>query len=186
MKYELRLVNEKLGLYNRISWILVIIHCLFLCYLSFFSESYRNNALAGLILVALVFILSYFLKKKKWFKTFDLFFLVFGVIWIYSQLYWLAIIPLVFYFLSGVATVNKLVIVTEPGIYYPSFPPKNFQWNDLSNVILKDGILTIDHKNNRVIQQMITEETEVNEKDFNEFCRNKLVVPKQYKNPENT
>ncbi|MGC4034655.1 MAG: hypothetical protein QM764_01750 [Chitinophagaceae bacterium] len=45
----------------------------------------------------------------------------------------------------------------------------------MSNAILKDGILTIDFKNNKIIQAEIDEEyAVVNEKEFNEFCKRQL------------
>ena len=179
MKYELTLVNEKLSLYNRISWIVVIIHCLIFLYLGIYSDPYRKNAIGSLVLVALILVLNYFLKNKTWFKKFDLMFLIFGLTWISIELYWLAIIPGVFYLFHGLATINKNVVVSDPGIYYPSFPPRNFQWQDISNVILKDGLFTIDRKNNRLIQQMITADTVVNEKEFNDFCKKKLMERKE-------
>jgi hypothetical protein len=42
-------------------------------------------------------------------------------------------------------------------------------------VILKDGILTIDFRNDKLIQQEISES--INEPEFNEFCRDSLSGP---------
>jgi hypothetical protein len=40
---------------------------------------------------------------------------------------------------------------------------------------MKDGVLTIDFKNNKIIQQSIDEaRSSVNEKEFNEFCQKQL------------
>jgi hypothetical protein len=45
----------------------------------------------------------------------------------------------------------------------------------LNNAILKDGILTIDFKNNRVLQAEIEDRmNDVNEVEFNDFCRQQL------------
>ena len=49
---------------------------------------------------------------------------------------------------------------------------------DLNNVILKDDLLTLDFKNNRLLQLLVTStETDINEKEFNEFCKVKLKKP---------
>ena len=41
--------------------------------------------------------------------------------------------------------------------------------------MLKDGLLTIDSKDNKVIQQLIDEEkTKIDEKEFNDFCKDQL------------
>lgn len=69
------------------------------------------------------------------------------------------------------------VFVNETHITYPSFPVKDIRWNDLNNIILKDGLLTIDFKNNRIIQQLIEKDgVGIDERDFNDFCRKRLVV----------
>ena len=48
-------------------------------------------------------------------------------------------------------------------------------WKDISNVVLKDGILTIDLKNNKLIQSVISKESaDINEREFNLFCKEQL------------
>ena len=61
------------------------------------------------------------------------------------------------------------------GILLNSFPSKNYTWNEVINVILKDGILTVDLKNNRIIQRETEDSVSVDiEKEFNEFCSKHL------------
>jgi len=53
---------------------------------------------------------------------------------------------------------------------------RKIQWAAVANMILKDGLLTIDMKNNRIIQQYIDDaKTKVDQQEFNEFCRQHLV-----------
>ncbi|MGQ0738707.1 MAG: hypothetical protein ACT4OJ_06570 [Bacteroidota bacterium] len=67
------------------------------------------------------------------------------------------------------------IIILQESIFYPSFPVKKISWTSLNNCLLKDGLLTIDFRNNKIIQQAIDEsKTSVNEKEFNEFCRQQL------------
>jgi len=67
------------------------------------------------------------------------------------------------------------VAFDEEGLVVNSFPKKYFYWNDIANVILKDGILTIDFHNNKLIQKEIeTPATMTLEQEFNEFCKNRL------------
>ena len=51
-------------------------------------------------------------------------------------------------------------------------------WKDLNNVIIKDGMLTIDFKNNRLIQLPTDDEEddeyEVDDDEFNAFCQEQL------------
>ena len=49
------------------------------------------------------------------------------------------------------------------------------QWNEFNNVILKDNLLTVDFKNNKLLQLEIDETNgEINEKIFNNFCNGQL------------
>ena len=50
-----------------------------------------------------------------------------------------------------------------------------YKWRDMSNIILKDGILTLDFKSNKIFQSEVEEnETPVDEKEFNQFCTEQI------------
>lgn len=60
-------------------------------------------------------------------------------------------------------------------IIFNIFPKKNIEWSQLNNVILKDGILTMDFKNNRLLQEIVLiKDIDFTEADFNNFCKGKL------------
>ena len=44
-----------------------------------------------------------------------------------------------------------------------------YQWSEFNNIILKDNLLTLDFKNNKLLQLSISEST-VDEYSFNTFC----------------
>lgn len=55
---------------------------------------------------------------------------------------------------------------------------KRHPWAAIDNVVLKDGWLTIDFKNNRLIQREIDSgENEASEQEFNQWCRQQLANP---------
>jgi len=65
----------------------------------------------------------------------------------------------------------------KSGITINTLFKKHYEWNIINNIVLKDGLLTIDYKNNKIFQKEIEEEiTSVLEKEFNEFCRLQLVA----------
>ena len=85
------------------------------------------------------------------------------------------ILNFLFAVLNLYASQTPIVSINESNITYPSLPKKKFNWKELSNLILKDGLLTIDLKNNRIIQQPIAETSStIDEKEFNEFCKQQL------------
>ena len=55
---------------------------------------------------------------------------------------------------------------------------KRIEWSSLSNVMLKDGILTMDYLDNRLFQRAVDdlddEEYDGTEDEFNDFCRAQL------------
>ncbi len=180
-KFQITLKNGKVKLYNRISWIILFIHLVVLLYLALF---FTNKKIAisytlTLIVISLLFILKYILHstKTKHRIHVDTFFFLLMVGFIVSQEYWISIIPAVFFILSSISVRKLVVLFSAENIIYPSFPAKTIQWNDLENVILKDGLLTIDFRNNKLIQQHIDERyCIVNETEFNDFCRKQLLV----------
>jgi hypothetical protein len=121
-----------------------------------------------------VLILAYLLQKLKSKDRENKFDLLFGIViitWLFMQWYWPAIANLALYSLYSITARPFIVVVAQAGITYPSFPKKTYNWNEFNNVILKDGLLTIDFKDNTLIQQLVERNTErVDEKEFNEFC----------------
>lgn len=87
-----------------------------------------------------------------------------------------------------VAVIYILAAILEKQVKFPqeiafdadeivvnSFPRKHFQWNELQNVVMKDGILTVDFHNNTLIQKEIeTQASAQTEQEFNEFCLERL------------
>ena len=64
---------------------------------------------------------------------------------------------------------------SEDEIVFNSFPKRKLQWNDVNNVLIKDGLITIDQKNNKLFQKEINEGVSMQvENEFNDFCRSKL------------
>lgn len=64
-----------------------------------------------------------------------------------------------------------------------NFPAVEYQWNQMSNVMLRDSILTLDFNNNKLIQIEVDNETNINEVEFNEFAQQQLI---KYSNSEET
>ena len=57
--------------------------------------------------------------------------------------------------------------------------PKKIRWSELNNVIWKDGIITIDYKNNNLLQRETDDDEEdedydATEEEFNDYCEEQL------------
>jgi hypothetical protein len=176
-QFQITLKNEKITLYNRLSWFIILIHAVVFIYLALFSANkvIRAGCIATLILLAGSFAVSYFLRNSKWKMRYHPFFLFLMVGWISMGKYWLAAVPFVFDILAAISVRRLIAVVSADKVVYPACPAKSSTWNELNNIILKDGLLTIDYKNNKIVQQPIDENvTTVNETEFNEFCKGQL------------
>ena len=77
-----------------------------------------------------------------------------------------------FFYREPTIEISREAVAIRRPIASPSYG-----WNEFSNIILKDGLLTLDFKNNKLIQVAIDEEkTAVDVNEFNGFC-NGLVQP---------
>jgi hypothetical protein len=115
-------------------------------------------------------------------KTKDLHFrnwlFVAGLLWLGMPfLQWL-IVPFVFFALLEAQAKYPLEIgFHDGGVVINSLFKKKISWSALDIVILKDGLLTLDCKDNTLIQKEVLDDDdpEADEDEFNEYCRSKLV-----------
>lgn len=69
--------------------------------------------------------------------------------------------------------VAPVVNVEEEGIRIKkTFSNKLYEWVSFNDVILKDGLLTLDFKNNKVLQLELSDNAD--EGSFNKFCSQKI------------
>lgn len=70
--------------------------------------------------------------------------------------------PLEIGFSDGVIVINTLI-------------RRRYQWTDFNNIVLKDDILTLDFKNNRLLQrETVDEEGDAEKDEFNLYCQQQL------------
>jgi hypothetical protein len=56
---------------------------------------------------------------------------------------------------------------------------QRYDWSSFNNVLLKDGLLTLDFSNNRLLQKEVADdedEDDVEEEEFNAYCRDRLAM----------
>lgn len=62
---------------------------------------------------------------------------------------------------------NKIVINT--------LIRRSYEWTDFNNIILKDSLLTLDFKNNRLLQrETVDDDDDAGEDEFNDYCQKQL------------
>lgn len=87
----------------------------------------------------------------------------------------IALIYLVAALLEKQVKFPQEVAFDEEEIVFNSFPRKHFAWTAVNNVVLKDGLLTIDFTTNKLIQKELESFPSIKvEAEFNAFCAQKL------------
>jgi hypothetical protein len=169
--FELSLKNEKIRFYSRFSVLLICILAILYTYI--FIADFQPSTISILIstLVGGTIVFSLFRPFRF---SYPLCFVFLALAFATMHYYIPAACSLIFALLVFISLRSTIVTVDENQVIWPSFPKKLFSWAELSNVILKDGLLTIDLKDNKLIQQPLEMEASIDEKDFNEFCQRQL------------
>lgn len=173
-QFDITIKNEKERTYRFIIFLLVVLHALFFVYL-LFDEKFWKKGVAGIVIIALYS--GYRLLISKTSGQNFLFgpgiFFIFGVIAIFNFT-WLIIIDSLLFLLSTAALQKIIFYFKKENIEQNNFPYKKFTWDQFTNVILKDNILTLDFKNNKLFQKEV-EAKKINEEHFNSFATQQLI-----------
>jgi hypothetical protein len=169
-KFIIVLKNEKLKTYTVIGWLIIALNFFAFIYLGLTRhEGLRNLALYAASLLVIIFLFRFVSKRETVENdSISLAFSLTIIAWIVLGFYWAAVITFVLFLFEDISRRKLMVLVYDDRIIYPSFPKKIIEWKEVSNMMLKDSILTIDLKNNRIFQNEILSPT--SEIDFNEFC----------------
>lgn len=136
------------------------------------NNSYTLNIVACIALIIAAFVAEVILVKYRVQTV-----LVIGIAALLLALCTYNIIFPVLMVLIGFAVrylyVPPVVQVEEKGISIKkTFSGKIYEWPSFNQVILKDGLLSLDFKNNKVLQVELNDAADENE--FNKFCAQQI------------
>jgi hypothetical protein len=177
-KFELVLINEKVKQYRLFALLIIILNCIAFSYLAVTRSETRFWCIGVVNWILALFIIQHFAKKRgKEFNAKAGATLVIIAAYLTLKFWWPAAIISVLAILYIISIRRFIVSVAATQIIYPSYPKKTIQWNELNNIIMKDGLLTLDFKNNKLIQVLVSKDKnnkEIDERNFNDFCRKQL------------
>lgn len=110
-----------------------------------------------------------------------------GVAWLgMPYLQWLSIFFFLLTFLEYQAKYPLEIGLSDDRVVINTVIKQRFDWSAFTNIVLKDGLLTLDFKNNRIIQKEVMDEEEgdADEDEFNEYCLERLRGAAQVKEAE--
>lgn len=99
-----------------------------------------------------------------------------GIGWLFMQLYFSGIAMMCIALLGLIAIRPLRFLFNQQGLTMPGFPSRKISWSSIENVMIKDDMLTIDFKNNKLIQFSLkdAENENIDTAAFNKFATNCL------------
>ena len=134
--------------------------------------------LIGVLFIAGVLIWNVYhsVKHKKVYYSRAL--LIAALVWMKMPYYqWLSFVFIILALLEYQAKFAVEIGFSDNEIKLNTLLKKRYRWSDFTNIVLKDGVLTLDFANNKILQREIEddeEEDDADEKEFNDYCQKQL------------
>jgi hypothetical protein len=182
--YVVILRNKGKKLIDIVNMLLCLIALLYVIYNAVVYEIYPKFQFAGFLVLAALLALIYFRaqKNKTPFFSYGILLYIIGTLFLFNKnmgifegLFGLTLIILAT--LEKKAKANLEIGFSTQFIMFDDLFKKKYAWGDFNNIVLKDNILTLDFKNNRLFQkETIDDDSDCDEDEFNEFCREQLAI----------
>ena len=182
MEYSFTLKDNNQKAYRLFTWFLFFLHVAAAMFVLNTTDT-KTRISIGILLAfyAVISLVYYFYRQHaKALETFSFLMALFYASFWFQQVGIFASIA--FAAVYGIVTVVKgkttTVLFSTEGVSLTRvFKTVLFPWAEMENVILKDNILTIDFKTNKIIQVEIVEIARmVDETEFNLFCKTQMAA----------
>ena len=150
--------------------------------LAFLREQLVRGTIVLPYLIGIIFILGFFVyiffqsRKENTELYYSKGLLLAGLVWTKMPYFQWMIFVFVLLALLEYQAKHPLEIGFSPGqVVFNTLFKKKYSWDQLTNVLLKDGLLTVDFTSNKIFQREIDEgESEATEEEFNAWCSQQL------------
>ncbi len=174
--YWIIVKNERIKSYRFLALILVLLNVVVFIFLLAYDYK-RYEATASLLLLGIYFFIRSNIAKKNNQKYYidEIMFFVLAGCWVGLQNYLLAVCCIFLGLLFHVSLQKIQFVFNAEAIRKLNFPKALYEWNQFTNVMIKDKILTLDFKNNKLMQ-LETEQERIDEATFNQFAKQQLAL----------
>jgi hypothetical protein len=175
--YLVTLKNERRNVIDGVSMLLTGLSALF--FLSQVSWPVKSSYifLISFLVLAAGLAFNWYNRTRKNKQVFFkwLLFLA-GITWFAMPfLYWAGIPMLLLGLIEKQAKFPLEIGFKDDRIVFNTLIKKKYGWEDFNNILIKDNVLTLDFKSNKLFQkETIDEEGDAEEDEFNEYCRLQL------------
>lgn len=176
-QYVLIIKKEKPGNIDYVSFLLCFICWIFFIFFAVLTHRISSVFFWASFLIPVALIRTWWVRQKVNPNiTYKHPLFVSGVIWLFVPgMRWIFLLFILFILFDHQSRQNLEIGVSDEQIVINTFFRKRFQWNEFSNVVLKDNLFTLDFKNNKILQKEVDPRlSDANEEDFNIFCAEQL------------
>ena len=178
-QYVFVLKNQNTKYINILGFLLALLSTVF-----FVKELLQPGQTGFVYLVGVLFIIGVLIwnvyhsvyKGKKVYYSRAL--LIAALVWMKMPYYqWLTFVFIILALLEYQAKFAVEIGFSDNEIKFNTLFKKRYQWSDFSNIVLKDGLLTLDFANNKIFQREIDDDDDdddADEKEFNDYCQRQL------------
>lgn len=141
------------------------------------ASSVSLACLIGVIAVPGFVIWNLVLQRKKQKVYYSRALLIAALVWMKMPYFqWLAFVFIILALLEYQAKYSIEIGFADNEIVFNSLFKRRYSWQQFSNIVLKDGLLTLDFANNKILQREVEddEDDDADEDEFNEYCRKQL------------
>ena len=178
-QYVVVLKNQHTRYINILGFLLGLLSIVF-----FAKEILDSQDTAFVYLIGIIFIAgiltwnvhhSIYRKQKVYYSRA---LLIAALVWMKMPYYqWLSFVFIILALLEYQAKYSIEIGFSDNEIKFNTLLKKRYRWSDFTNIVLKDGLLTLDFANNKILQREIEDdedEDDADEREFNEYCRMQL------------
>lgn len=177
--YIITLKNESSRYVNIIGFLLSLASAVL-----FTREMVMHNKVILPLLAGVIFIVAFIGWNiyKYYYTESEIYYskalLIAGLVWTkMPYMPWLIALFVLLAILEYQAKLSPEIGFSKDHIQFNGLFKKKYQWSEIDNVVLKDGLLTVDFKNNKLFQKEIdTGENEASEQEFNEWIRSVILT----------
>ena len=171
--YQFQIKNIKAKQFRLLANLILCLNGFVFMYAGIYANN-KSTIIIGAITVSMAVVAV--LYQKNWIIHNSMVVPVF-IGWLNVGYWWVGIVMWPISLLAQIASNDKKIEFNSKEIKLASPFGKIFIWQELQNIVLKDGLLTLDFKNNKLLQTPILNElTEAETKQFNDFCNQQLAT----------
>jgi hypothetical protein len=175
--YVVTLKRDNARKTDLVSVLLLVFSILNFCYAQI-RTGFSVFLIIAVIVVIIGLVVNIYLAQTGREMRFRNWLFVTGIFWLGMPYFPWMFLPFVFFALLEAQAKYPLEVgFFSDGVVINSLFKKKFSWSAFQSVVLKDGLLTLDFKDNKLIQKEVLDDDEPDapEDEFNDYCRSKLV-----------